>query len=149
MKYGHEVPRWWIPEFNSTHKRKRDTENSAPSSRKASESGDELLRTAKLQSTRLQLFEQQRRWAEQRKSEATETRREHETSTTTDKYAQKRRLRQMKQEEQKRLLNRDIRIVQIVLAGVFILIGAGTGSIVGLVFGAAIGLLLMYFRLEL
>lgn len=148
MKYGHEVPRWWIPEFHNTHKRKSDTENSAASSRPASESGDELLRTAKLQVTRQQLFEQQRRWAEQRISEATATRREQETSATSDKYALKRRLRQRKQEEQKRLLNRDIRIVQIILAGFIILTSAVTGGIVGLVLGAAIGLLLMSFRLE-
>jgi hypothetical protein len=149
MKYGHEVPRWWIPEFHNTHKRKGDAQKSASSQRPVSESGDELLRTAKLQGTRQQLFEQQRKWAEQRISEVTATNREQEGSSDSHLYALKRRWRQRKQEEQKRLLNKDIRILQIILAGFFVLIGAVTGGIVGLVLGAAIGLLLMSFRLDI
>jgi len=119
MKYGHDVPRWWIPEFNNTHKKEGEKEKSATSKRPAGVSGDELLRTAKLQGTRQQLFEQQRRWAEQRSSKATAANREQEKSSTNERYALKRRSRQMKKEEQKRLLNRDVRIMQWILAGFF------------------------------
>jgi hypothetical protein len=149
MKHGHDVPRCWIPEFHNTHKKEGENEKSATSQRPAAPSGDDLLRTAKLQGTRQQLFEQQRRWAEQHISNPTAASREREKSSTNDRYALKRRSRQMKQMEQKRLLNRDIRIVQWILAGFFSLIGGLGGGIVGLVFGAAIGLLLMSFRLEI
>jgi hypothetical protein len=149
MKYGHDVPRWWIPDFHNTHKRERDKEKSAASARQASDSGDELLKTAKFQATRQQLFEQQRRWAEQHCSEAAQGSRDKELCTTSEKYALKRRLRQRKLDDQKSRLNRDIRIVQTILAGFFVLIGGITGGLLGLVLGAAIGLVLISFRLEI
>jgi len=149
MKYGHDVPRWWIPEFNNTHKKEGEKEKSPTSKPPAGPSGDELLSTAKLQRTRQQLFEQQRRWAEHRISNATAASRECEKRSTNDRYAVKRRARQIKQEDQKRLLNRDIRIVQWILAVFFTLIGILGGGIVGLVFGVAIGVVLVSFRLEI
>lgn len=149
MKYGHDVPRWWIPDFNTTHNGKDDAERRAISQPPVGQAGEDLLRTAKLQVTRQQLFQQQRKWAEKRISDATAVRREQEKNSACDKYALKRRSRRMKQQEQKRLLNRDIRIMQWILAGFFTLIRWFGGGIIGLVFGAAIGLVLSSFRLEL
>jgi hypothetical protein len=55
----------------------------------------------------------------------------------------------VKQNEQKRLLNRDIRIVQWILAGLFTLVGGVYAGIVGLLVGAAIGILIISFRLKI
>jgi len=30
MKYGHDVPRWWIPEFNNTHKKEGEKRRVPP-----------------------------------------------------------------------------------------------------------------------
>ncbi len=150
IKYGHNVPRWWIPEFNNTHSKEgKDQAIEANSQSTENATADELLRIAKSQVSQQQLFEHQRRWAEHNSSQATAARRKAEKSTSHDKSNLKQRLRQVKQNEQKRLLNRDIRIAQWILAGLFTLVGAVSAGIVGLLVGAAIGLLIISFRLKI
>lgn len=150
IKYGHDVPRWWIPEFNNTHSKEgEDSDIDATSQPTENATADELFRIAKLQGSQQQLFDQQRRWAEHNISQATAARRKAEKSTSHDKSNLKQRLRQVKQNEQKRLLNRDIRIAQWILAGLFTLVGAVSAGIVGLLVGAAIGILIISFRFKI
>ena len=58
-------------------------------------------------------------------------------------------MRQVKQNEQKRLLNRDIRIAQLILAALFTLVGGVSAGILGLFVGAAVGILIISFRLKI
>ena len=150
IKYGHNVPRLWIPEFNNTHSKDgegQDIEATSQSTENAT--AEELLRIAKSQGSQQQLIEQQRRWAEHNISQATAARRKAETSTSHEKSNIKQRLRQVKQNKQKRLLNRDIRIAQLILAGLFTLVGGVSAGILGLLVGAAIGISIISFRLKI
>ncbi|MCX5947813.1 MAG: hypothetical protein NTY67_06425 [Cyanobacteria bacterium] len=150
MKYGHDVPRWWIPEFNRTHNEDEGKQSvDTTSQRTESASGGELLKIAKSQGVQQELLEQQRRWAEHNISQATTASRKAEKSSSHDKYRLKRESRQAKQNEQKRLLNRDIRIAQWILAGSFTLLGGVAGGFIGLLIGAAIGFLVTSFRLKI
>jgi parvulin-like peptidyl-prolyl isomerase len=150
IKYGHNVPRWWIPEFNNTHRKDgEDQAIEATSQSTENATADELLKIAKSQGSQQQLFEQQRRWAEHNISQASAARRKAETSTSHEKSNLKQRLRQVKQNEQRRLLNRDIRIAQLILAGLFTLVGGVSAGILGLLVGAAIGILIISFRLKI
>jgi hypothetical protein len=150
IKYGHNVPRLWIPVFNNTHSKDgedQDIETTTQSTENAT--AEELLRIAKSQGSQQQLIEQQRRWAEHNISQATAARRKAETSTSHEKSNLKQRLRQVKQNEQKRLLNRDIRIAQLILASLFTLVGGGSAGILGLLVGAATGILIISFRFKI
>lgn len=71
MKYGHDVPRWWIPEFNNTHNNKADQKEPALGQESAEGSADNLLMVAKSQGSRQKLIEQQRKWEEHNISQAT------------------------------------------------------------------------------
>jgi Flp pilus assembly protein TadB len=125
MKYGPDVPRWWIPDFNTTHQKGKESQHKATGQEPIRVSGaDQLAKKARL-------------------LDSGQKRAEYE------RYALKRRWREIKKEEQRRYLNRDIRIAQMVFAFLVALAGFLISSTVGLVIGTAIGFLLMSIRIEL
>jgi Flp pilus assembly protein TadB len=125
MKYGPDVPRWWIPDFNITHQKGNEPKHKTTEQEPIRVSGaDQLAKKARLQDS-------------------------GQKRADYERYALKRRWREIKKEELRRDLNRDIRIAQMVFAFLLALAGFLISSTVGLVIGAAIGCLLMRFRIEL
>jgi len=148
MKYGHDVPRWWIPEFNNTHNDKTDQDVPALDKESAVGSADKLLMIAKSQDSRQKVIEQQRKWAEHNISQATAASRSQIKRQENSSSSLKRRSRQKGQNQQRHLLYRDIRIVQWFLAGLFALTGGIVGGVVGLVICVFLGLVILSVRLE-
>jgi hypothetical protein len=149
MKWGSNVPRWWISDFNMTHgggAKENDTQNG-----KTEESpeivGDELLKNAKVQLFRQRLLNLQSTWSEShRQTTSLEPRREN--SQTSEKYRLKRDARRRMIQEQTSRMNRDIRRIQAVFSILILVIGFVGSGLLGLLVGAGIGLLIMSLRLE-
>jgi hypothetical protein len=106
MKYGHDVPRWWIPDFNVTHKTAIRT---SPRDSIGSASSDlQILR---------------------------------------DHHERKRRSRRMSQRQKVIRLHKDLRLLQNVLALLFMIVGLLIGGPIGFAIGACMGLALLALRL--
>lgn len=149
MKWGHSVPRWWISDFNMTH---RDCTNENESSHHVPDtppevSGDDLLKSAGAQIFRQRLLNQQTNWAESQRQSASLGPRA-EDPETSEKYRLKRIARRRKAEERSRQLNRDIRLIQAVFVVLVIAAGLLFGGLLGLLVCTAIGLLIMSLRFK-
>lgn len=149
MKWGNNVPRWWISDFNMTHgggAKENDTKN-GQTEESPEIVGDELLKNAKVQLFRQRLLNLQSTWSEShRQTTSLEPRRQN--SQTSEKYRLKRDARRRIIQEQTSQLNRDIRKIQAVFAILSIVIGLLVGGLLGLLVGAGIALLIMALRLE-
>ena len=107
LKYGSDVPRWWIPDFN------RPPEPPPP--------------------------QQQDRTGGSPQTPSGEI---------DDYRVFQRRRRELLQRERTRKLNRDIRLVQKLIAVLMVVVAFWMAGLVGLAIGAAIGLLLLSWRPE-
>jgi hypothetical protein len=149
MKWGSNVPRWWISDFNMTHgggAKENDTKND-----KTEESpevvGDELIQSANVQLFRQRLLNLQRTWSESHR-QTTSFNPRRKNSQTSEKYRLKRDVRRRIFQEQTSRMNRDIKKVQAGLAILILVIGFVGSGLLGLLVGAGIGLVIMALRLE-
>jgi hypothetical protein len=115
MKWGHNVPRWWISDFNMTHR--DDTKESYSINAKVEQptaaSGDELVKSAKFQLFRQQLLNLQSSWLETQRLQSTSLKPRRQSSETSEKYRLKRNARRRMIEEKANLLfNRDMQRLQ-------------------------------------
>ncbi len=108
LKYGSDVPRWWIPDFNRPPEPPTPQQQDRTGSSPASGAGD-----------------------------------------GDDYRVFKRRRRELLQRERTRKLNRDIRLVQKLVAVLIVVVAFLMAGLVGLAIGAVMGLLLLSWRLEL
>lgn len=151
MKWGHDVPRWWISDFNMTHRdgaKESDSINSN-SDQPTEASGDELARSVNVQLFRQRLFNLQNTWSKSQRQESTSLKQRRPNPEASEKYRLKRNARLRMLEEQTIRLNRDIRRLQTVFAILIILIGLFSSGLLGLLVGTGFGLLIMSFRLKL
>lgn len=151
MKWGHNVPRWWISDFNMTHRddtKKNDSIN-ARTEQPTRTSGDELVKSAKVQLFRQRLLNLQSSWPESQRLQSTSLKPRRLSPETSEKYRLKRNARRRMVEEQTSRLNRDIRRLQAAFAILIILIGLYLSGLLGLLVGTGIGLLIISLRLKL
>lgn len=151
MKWGHDVPRWWISDFNMTHRdgtKESDSINSK-SDQPTEASGDELAQSVNVQLFRQRLFNLQNTWSKSQQQESTSLKQRRPNPEASEKYRLKRNARRRMLEEQASRLNRDIRRLQAVFAILIILIGLFSSGLLGLLVGTGFGLLIMSFRLKL
>lgn len=149
MKWGSNVPRWWISDFNMTHgggAKENDTKN-GKTEEPAEIVGDELLKNAKVQLFRQRLLNLQSTWSESHR-QSTSLKPRRENSQTSEIYRLKRNARRRIIQEQTNRLNRDIRKIQAVFAILIIVIGLLVGGLLGLLVSTGIGLLIMSLRLK-
>ena len=152
MKWGHNVPRWWISDFNMTHR--DDTKESysinARVEQPTAASGDELVKSAKFQLFRQQLLNLQNSWLETQRLQSTSLKPRRQSSETSEKYRLKRNARQRMIEEKANLLfNRDMRRLQAAFAILIALIGLFLSGLLGLLVGVGVGLLIISLRPKL
>jgi hypothetical protein len=151
MKWGHNVPRWWISDFNMTHRdeTKRDDSINSRNEQPTGASGDELVRSAKVQLFRQRLLNLQSSWPESQRLQSTSEKPRRLSPETSEKYRLKRIARRRMVEEQTSRLNRDIRRLQAAFAVLIVLIGLLFSGLLGLLVGTGIGLLIMAFQIKL
>lgn len=151
MKWGHNVPRWWISDFNMTHrdeKKESDLTNSR-SDQAAGAIGDELVKGVNLQLFRQRLLNLQSTWTDFQRHQASPLKPRRLSPEASEKYRLKRNARRRMLEAQTSRLNRDIRRVQVAFAILTSLIGVVFGGLLGLLVGGAFSLLIMSLRLKL
>jgi hypothetical protein len=152
MKWGHNVPRWWISDFNMTHRddTKEGYSINARAEQPTATSGDELVKSAKFQLFRQQLLNLQNSWPETHKLQSTSLKPRRQSSETSEKYRLTRNARRrMIEEKANFLFNRDMRRLQAAFAILIALIGLFLSGLLGLLVGAGVGLLIMSLRLKL
>jgi hypothetical protein len=151
MKWGHNVPRWWISDFNMTHRdgtRESDSINSK-ADKPTGTSGDELIKSANVQLFRQRLLNLQKTWTESQRQQSTSRKPRGPSPEASENYRLKRIARRRMLEEQTSRLNRDIRRLQVVVAILLMLIGLFFSGLLGLLVGTGFGLLIMSLRLKL
>ncbi len=151
MKWGPNVPRWWISDFNMTHR--DETKESSSINSKANQptgtSGDDLLKGANVQLFRQRLLNLQKTWSGSQPQQSTSLKPKGPSPDDLEKYRLKRNARRRMLEEQTSRLNRDIQRLQVVLAILISLIGLLFSGFLGLLVGVGFGLLIMALRLRL
>lgn len=151
MKWGPDVPRWWISDFNMTHR--DETKESSATNSKANQptgaSGDDLVKSANVQLFRQRLLNLQKAWSGSQRQQATSLKANRSSPDDLEKYRLKRNARRRMLEGQTSRLNRDIRRLQIVIAILICLIGLLSSGLLGLLVGAGFGLLIVSVRLRL
>ncbi len=143
MEYGTDVPRWWIPDFNITHKRNLKEAESSGKSKTNEVSTSTILDRDNSDLRSKEVSDLERMWAGKQTSESVFRRSRRKSYTTSHRYAEKRRLREAVRNEKLERLRRDIHAIQAVLAASLALIGFLSSGYVGLIIGAAIGVILI------
>jgi hypothetical protein len=64
MKWGHNVPRWWISDFNMTHRdeAKESASTNSNTDQSTGTSGDDLIKSENVPAFRQRLFNLQKTW---------------------------------------------------------------------------------------
>lgn len=151
MKWGQNVPRWWISDFNMTH-RGESKENDSITSKGDQSSeprGDDLFKGDNVQLFRQRLLNLQKTWSNSQRQPSTLLKPKRPSSEDYVQYRLKRNSRRRMLEEQTSRLNRDIRRVQAGFAIVICLIGLLFGGLLGFLVGGGFGLLIISLRIRL
>lgn len=151
MKWGQNVPRWWISDFNMTHRGESVGNDSITS--KADQpngaSGDDLVEDDNVQLFRRRLLNLQKTWSNSQAQPSTLLKPKRPSSEDYVQYRLKRNARRRMLEQQTSRLNRDIRRVQAGFAIVICLIGLLFGGLLGFLVGGGFGLLIISLRIRL
>lgn len=151
MKWGHNVPRWWISDFNMTHRvesKENDLINSG-ADKASGAKGDGLAKDDSVQLFRQRLLNLQKTWSNPQRQPSTLRKPKRPSSEDYVQYRLKRNARRRMLEEQTSRLNRDIRRVQAGFAIVICLIGLLFGGSLGFLVGGGFGLLIISLRIRL